>query len=238
MREQICKIPIIPNAPNGRKGWFHNPHGYYTSKSAYSWLLLKQIGYGPHQCPNAREILAVGGLNDKLLDGEYTSWNNKNNFISRGKEEEARIVSERASSLSKEFRIHNLTNKPILPVTPVEMNRVKPQNGIIKINFDATIAPTIMGYGIIARDWDGFVLGGSEGFIESGMEADWAELRAFEESINFRKKFNFKDVQFELDSAGLVNRINNSDKDLTMMGHRLKEVCPHLRDFNSSYYLG
>ncbi|MBA0625151.1 hypothetical protein Godav_010387 [Gossypium davidsonii] len=297
MGEQICKIPIIPNAPNDRKGWFHNPHGYYTSKSAYSWLLLKQIGYDPHRLfwrtirkmktlakiqifcwrigneilptyqkistirKEFAKILAVGGLNDKLLDGEYTrcvdwiedamgemdlqavsdfittlwnSWNNKNNFISRGKEEEARIVSERASSLSKEFRIHNLTNKPILPVTPVEMNWVKPQNGIIKINFDATIAPTIMGYGIIAQDWDGFVLGGSEGFIESGMQADWAELRAFEESIDFRKKFYFKDVQFEMDSAGLVNRINNRYKDLTMMGHRLKEVCPHLRDFNSS----
>ncbi|MFQ6641505.1 hypothetical protein Gotur_015235 [Gossypium turneri] len=211
--------------------------------------------------PTYQKISTIRKEFAKLLDGEYTrcvdwiedamgemdlqavsdfittlwnSWNNKNNFISRGKEEEARIVSERASSLSKEFRIHNLTNKPILPVTPVEMNWVKPQNGIIKINFDATIAPTIMGYWIIARDWDGFVLGGSEGFIESGMQADWAELRAFEESIDFRKMFNFKDVQFEMDSAGLVNRINNRYKDLTMMGRRLKEVCPHLRDFNSS----
>ncbi|KAH1091877.1 hypothetical protein J1N35_019134 [Gossypium stocksii] len=28
--------------------WFHNPHGYYSSKIAYNWLLLKEMGYRPH----------------------------------------------------------------------------------------------------------------------------------------------------------------------------------------------
>ncbi|MBA0850344.1 hypothetical protein Goshw_028577 [Gossypium schwendimanii] len=32
-----------------RVGWFHNPHGSFTSKSAYSWMLLKELGYGPHR---------------------------------------------------------------------------------------------------------------------------------------------------------------------------------------------
>ncbi|MBA0633974.1 hypothetical protein Godav_005198 [Gossypium davidsonii] len=32
-----------------RMVWYHNPHGCYTSKSAYSWLLLKEMGYGPHR---------------------------------------------------------------------------------------------------------------------------------------------------------------------------------------------
>lgn len=34
--EQICKIPIIPNGPSDRKGWFHNPYSYYTTKFTYS----------------------------------------------------------------------------------------------------------------------------------------------------------------------------------------------------------
>ncbi|KAH1074305.1 hypothetical protein J1N35_026633 [Gossypium stocksii] len=29
--------------------WFHNPHGYYSSKTTYTWLLLKEMGYGPHR---------------------------------------------------------------------------------------------------------------------------------------------------------------------------------------------
>ncbi|KAK5802062.1 hypothetical protein PVK06_029643 [Gossypium arboreum] len=92
IREQICKIPIIPNGHSDRKGWFHNPY----------------------DCPNARKILVLGGLNNKILIGNYiqcidwiedvmwvldlkvvsqfmttlwNSWNNRNNFIFRGKEE-------------------------------------------------------------------------------------------------------------------------------------------------------
>lgn len=41
----ICNLPIMPNGVTDGRVWCHNPHGFYTSKSAYSWLSLKRIGF-------------------------------------------------------------------------------------------------------------------------------------------------------------------------------------------------
>lgn len=46
---KICNIPLISNGPNGRIVWFHSPNGVYTTKSGYSWLILRKMGYGPHR---------------------------------------------------------------------------------------------------------------------------------------------------------------------------------------------
>lgn len=34
--DQICNLPISDNGINDRRVWIHNPHGFYTFKSAYS----------------------------------------------------------------------------------------------------------------------------------------------------------------------------------------------------------
>lgn len=47
--DQICKIPLFHNSPDDYYIWYHNPFGYYSTKSAYSWLTLKHVGYGPHR---------------------------------------------------------------------------------------------------------------------------------------------------------------------------------------------
>ncbi|MBA0753091.1 hypothetical protein Gogos_020938, partial [Gossypium gossypioides] len=97
-------------------------------------------------CPTARTILSIGGLDNKLLVKEYdccidwledvmhvlnkkatadfiivlwNSWNNRNNFIFRGKEDNAQFVWERAKTLSHDFCIYNLMNDPIIPATPI-----------------------------------------------------------------------------------------------------------------------
>ncbi|MBA0624463.1 hypothetical protein Godav_009820 [Gossypium davidsonii] len=109
-------------------------------------------------CPRAREILVAGGLNNSLLDRNYincidwledafreldnkaaadfltllkNSWNDRNNMVFKGKMEAPVMIWERAQTLSKDFRIYNLTE------------------------------PAILGVGAIARDHDGFVIGSS-----------------------------------------------------------------------------
>ncbi|XP_017604153.1 uncharacterized mitochondrial protein AtMg00310-like [Gossypium arboreum] len=47
--ECICKLPISHNGIKDTRVWMQNPHGIYLAKSAYSWLLLKKIGFGPHR---------------------------------------------------------------------------------------------------------------------------------------------------------------------------------------------
>ncbi|XP_017639858.1 uncharacterized protein LOC108481206 [Gossypium arboreum] len=49
MGEYIWNLPIPPNDVNDSRTWIQNPHGAYTAKSAYSWLSLKRIGFGPHR---------------------------------------------------------------------------------------------------------------------------------------------------------------------------------------------
>ncbi|KAG8492715.1 hypothetical protein CXB51_010474 [Gossypium anomalum] len=47
--DRIYNLPIGNEGQRDRMVWFHNPYGYFRSKSAYSWLLLKEIGFGPHR---------------------------------------------------------------------------------------------------------------------------------------------------------------------------------------------
>ncbi|MBA0628928.1 hypothetical protein Godav_023558 [Gossypium davidsonii] len=49
-----------------------------------------------------------------LMTTLWNSWNNRNNFIFRGKEEEAQVIWERAITLSQDFRICNKMNEPLL----------------------------------------------------------------------------------------------------------------------------
>ncbi|KAH1047807.1 hypothetical protein J1N35_038591 [Gossypium stocksii] len=69
--EKICILPIGDENYNNRMAWFHNSSREYTSKSAYSWLLLKHIGFGPHSqgCPGCGAELEtfVHALKDCLI---------------------------------------------------------------------------------------------------------------------------------------------------------------------------
>ncbi|MFQ6666985.1 hypothetical protein Gotur_033159, partial [Gossypium turneri] len=228
--------------------WFHKPQRYFTTKSAYSWLLLKEIGYGPHRffwkaiwkldtlpkirvftwrvgheilptnykiatirqgfdkgcprcgaetetllhalkdCPTSRAVLSIGGWSRNFISKNYdrcidwleelmrvfdkramadlmtilwNCWNNRNNYIFRGKEEEAKQIWERA--MEKKWK--------------------KPPKNSIKVNFDATVGENRCGYGTVIKDEEGFVLGGGGGYKEGRLSVEEAECMAFEESI-------------------------------------------------------
>ncbi|KAK5835808.1 hypothetical protein PVK06_011517 [Gossypium arboreum] len=94
----------------------------------------------------------------------WNCWNNKNNYIFRGKEEEAKLIWERASNLNKEFHICSMLNEPMLSQNAVNRNWEKPPKGFIKINFDTTVGEKGIGPGTIVRNEDGFVSRGNKGF--------------------------------------------------------------------------
>ncbi|KAA3489414.1 reverse transcriptase [Gossypium australe] len=192
MGDRICKIPIIHDSYEDQCTWFHNPNGVFSSKSTYSWLILKQVGFGPHRifwriiwklktlpkirifgwrmghdilptyekiasirsdfnstcprcgkdketlihamkdCPKAKAVLEYGGFNNSLLNAKFTHcvdwieevcrvldkkavadfitvlwniWNNRNNKIFGGTEDDAKVTWEKASVLSHDFWI-------------------------------------------------------------------------------------------------------------------------------------
>lgn len=73
---------------------------------------------------------------------------------------------------------------------------MKPLIGYIKINFDVAISNGGVGYGVIVRDSDGFVTGGCYGFKEKQLDAIWAEIEAFVESMQLATTLNAPNIIF------------------------------------------
>ncbi|MBA0586923.1 hypothetical protein Gorai_000064 [Gossypium raimondii] len=217
----VRELPITPNGRMDRVIWFHNDHRGGDRHSA-----LKK-------CPKALAILALGGLDGQFLGNDYercidwledamrvldkkafedlimilwNGWNGRNNAIFRGKDEDAGVIWERAKMLGDDFRIHNLTIKPILPLTPSPQKWEKPPINFVKVNVDAVVVDNKTRFGVVICDCDGFILGGSAGYKGGHMSTEWAELFALIEGITLAHLFNFNTVIFESDCANLVNR--------------------------------
>ncbi|KAA3469415.1 reverse transcriptase [Gossypium australe] len=320
LKDQICKIPIIHDGQVDHRIWFHNSCGFFSSKSAYSWLILKQIGFGPHRffwriiwklkilpkirifgwrlghdilptydkianfrselnsfcprcgndketlihalkdCPKARAVLEYGGFNNRLLEGVFVNcidwvekvarvldkiaisnfltvlwniWNSKNYRIFQGAEMEAKVIWEKASALSHEFRIYNLMEVPMIPKSRMVANWKKPVFGVYKINIDASIKDKDVSFGLVARDCDGFVLGGRMGLWHKNMDVLWEEMTALKESINFACTNNWDKVQIETDCASLVNRFKKRKEDVTNLGYCLRALFEQTNQFVS-----
>ncbi|MBA0729056.1 hypothetical protein Golax_000070 [Gossypium laxum] len=96
--------------------------------------------------------------------------NSRNNALFHGKEEDVRLIWERARILGDDFRNFNLSHVALNPRPPRSHRWVKPPIDVIKINVDATIHDTVVGIRIIVRDSDGFVLGGRVVYLDYKMD--------------------------------------------------------------------
>ncbi|MBA0649626.1 hypothetical protein Goklo_017171 [Gossypium klotzschianum] len=123
-------------------------------------------------------------------------------------EEEAQVIWDRAKTLCQDFRIHNLVNKSVLPLTFALKKWEKPPYGTVKINFDAIVFNNKTGFGVIVHDSDGFILSRGGGFKYEDMTAEWAKLYALEEGLKIVCSLNITKAIFKIDCAILVNRVN------------------------------
>ncbi|MBA0765531.1 hypothetical protein Gotri_014711, partial [Gossypium trilobum] len=105
----------------------------------------------------------------------------------------------------------------------------------MKINFDASISRNRTNFGVLARDKEGFVIGGGEGLKNEMMSAEWAEIYAFEEKINMACALNIKiTMVFEIDNASLSNRVKHHSTNVTIIGARVKDSIKALENFKSA----
>ncbi|MBA0612993.1 hypothetical protein Godav_013521 [Gossypium davidsonii] len=170
-----------------------------------------------------------------LITTLWNCWNSRNKFIFKGQIDKAQSIWEKASNLSSEFRIYNPMNPPILAQIEDIKKWERPANGTIKINFDAMVNENRMGYTVIIRDEDGFVLGGGGGFHEGNFFVLEAECIALERSIEVADKINVRgNVTLETDNAELANKWNIGDEDITIIGSRVKNCKEALSLFNSA----
>ncbi|KAK5839367.1 hypothetical protein PVK06_008146 [Gossypium arboreum] len=233
--DSLCPTLLSDNEGLVSDLWNHNFTGWNNEKVCpRCGKEEKTLIYALKDYLKVRAILTLSDLDNRLLESDYScgidwiedimrildmkvvadffttlwnSWNNRNNFIFWGQDEDAKTVWEKDKTLFREFKIHNLVNAPMLPITPACKKWDKPPCGFAKINFDVTVANEKMDYGVIVRDADGFVLVGSEGFKKAVMDIEWAKLMTFEGSMKVVGELNILKVVFEFDCANLVNRI-------------------------------
>ncbi|KAK5845498.1 hypothetical protein PVK06_001688 [Gossypium arboreum] len=127
--------------------------------------------------------------------------------------------------------LHN--EPPVIPSIPMHKRWTKPPDGVIKINVDAAVVNGNVGYGAIARNHDGFVIGGCYSFANKSQDVNWAEFEAFVEGLNLSLKLKVDKIILECDSAYLVNAVKKKDQDITILGYCLNKSCRKFRNFTS-----
>ncbi|KAK5811784.1 hypothetical protein PVK06_027156 [Gossypium arboreum] len=224
-------------------------------------LARENLLHAMRDCPSAKAVLVHGGLNNNLLEGSYgrcvdwledvartldlkafsdfitvlwNIWNSRNTKVFQDVEEEARVTWERAAVLNRDFRIFNFMDKPLLPKPIMEKGWKKPDQGVVKIYFDASPNDRKLRFRLVARDHDGFVLGGRARMVAQNVQAEWAEFHVLVESFKFARSRNWLKLEIETDCASLVNRLNRRWVDLSTMGYSIRENIKIL-DFCDSY---
>ncbi|KAK5784410.1 hypothetical protein PVK06_038933 [Gossypium arboreum] len=119
------------------------------------------------------------------------------------------------------------------PPKPMCKCWTKPPCGFVKVNVDAAISEGSIGYGVIARDTDSFVFGGSYGVINKTLDIIWAELEALSAGLKFEEAMNFSKIIVESDNALLINTVNKHEDDVTILGCCVNKECRLLNNFVS-----
>ncbi|KAG8503436.1 hypothetical protein CXB51_001596 [Gossypium anomalum] len=184
--EHICNLTIPHNDRNDNLSWIQNPDGFYTSKSAYSWLSLKFQS------------------SQTFLENHLEAQNAPNKMVFQGKEDPAIMVWER-----------------------------KPPKEFVKVNVDAAILDGYVGYGVIARDANGFALSSCYGFNDKTLDVIWVELKALSVGMKLAKTMKISKLIVESDNVTLINIVNKGENDITILGRCANKECTILRNFDS-----
>ncbi|MBA0590659.1 hypothetical protein Gorai_019355 [Gossypium raimondii] len=155
-------------------------------------------------CPKARDVLIMGGIDNRLLNKKYelyidclkdsmrlldkkafedfistlwNIWNDRNNAIFRGKKEDARMIWERAHD---------------------------------------------------------FLLCGRAIFIDKAANPKWAKLDALLVGIQLTQPLNLDKVIFKADCACTVTRLCKHKDDITIFGYRIKKVREMFDSFSKA----
>ncbi|XP_017628792.1 uncharacterized protein LOC108471728 [Gossypium arboreum] len=144
----------------------------------------------------------------------WNVWNNRNKLVFQDKDDPAMGTSRD-------------------PPKPMCKCWTKPPCGFVKVNVDAAISEGSIGYGVIARDTDSFVFGGSYGVINKTLDIIWAELEALSAGLKFEEAMNFSKIIVESDNALLINTVNKHEDDVTILGCCVNKECRLLNNFVS-----
>ncbi|KAG8496872.1 hypothetical protein CXB51_008016 [Gossypium anomalum] len=114
-----------------------------------------------------------------------------------------------------------------------------PENGFIKVNFDASfqsVSNTSIS-AILARDYKGEIVGASTYAVENVVDAFVAEARACERAILFAAKIGFLQVILEGDSLTVIKKLKASVNDKSILRSIIHSIHAAENNFKSISYL-
>jgi len=159
-------------------------------------------------------------------------WPRRNSLVFEGTFAHPDSVLKDAVSAQVEYRRCNKQEQSLLlegGIPPCNRHNqwTPPQNGVIKLNWDASINSKKgwNGLGMVARDSNGEVLGARSTTKEPMADPSTAEVMAALCAMQFCKEAGFFEVIFEGDAARVIKEINSTPPFLSKIGHFIE--CIH-----------
>ncbi|MBA0875914.1 hypothetical protein Goshw_023307, partial [Gossypium schwendimanii] len=120
----------------------------------------------------------------------------------------------------------------MIPKSVEERGWQKLGTRVVKINFDAAVNGRMMSFGLVARDHDGFVIGGRAGILVINARAEWTEMQALTEGMELAQEKRWLKLELESDCANLVNRLKRAHVDFSTLGFRIRQL---INSFDPSF---
>ena len=140
-------------------------------------------------------------------------------------------VGEYAIDFLQEY--WNLHCKAELPETGSLTEWVAPEEGILKINVDGAFSDTGAGIGVVVRDHQGQVEALMAERVSEALNAEHVECLAFLKALQFAKDFDISHLILEGDALGIIQRINSTSLELSVLGNLIRGIRDVLKDFCS-----
>ncbi|XP_071926262.1 uncharacterized protein [Coffea arabica] len=233
--ELIKKIPLSACWPHDEIVWHYSRNDMFDVKSAY-YLARSSKNQG-----NCEEGSSSSSKEKNFWNGLWHLnippkvrvfiWRACSGMrgILTEKVREALRVGEYAIEFLQEY--WNLHCKAELPKTDSSTKWVAPEEGILKINADGAFSDTGAGIGVVVRDHQGQVEALMAERVSEALNAEHVECLAFLKALQFAKDFGISHLTLEGDALGIVQRINSTSLDLSVLGNLIRGIRDTRKDF-------
>ncbi|XP_057418936.1 uncharacterized protein LOC130713161 [Lotus japonicus] len=154
----------------------------------------------------------------------YATWEARNSLIFKGRRLDVVEVVRRASMTNP--RVAGNENQKMEEATRTTTWK-RPAVGVIKVNVNASIKDGVCGYGMVARDSNGKVLGAATFYPVNAISPLLGEASSLRSAVQLAVEFGFRSVCFETDCLQLFRWWKKGTSGLSYLDAFVHD-CPSL----------